>query len=71
MSGPNAGGKTVALKTVGLLSLMAGAGFFIPTSSGSQLPHFESIWADIGDAQSLEGDLSTFTGHVARLRKND
>ncbi len=69
ISGPNAGGKTVALKTVGLLSLMAGAGFFIPASSGSQLPHFKSIWADIGDAQSLEGDLSTFTGHVARLRK--
>ncbi len=69
ISGPNAGGKTVALKTVGLLSLMAGAGLFIPASSGSQLPHFESIWADIGDAQSLEGDLSTFTGHVARLRK--
>lgn len=69
VSGPNAGGKTVALKTVGLLSLMAGAGFFIPASSGSQLPCFESIWADIGDAQSLEGDLSTFTGHVARLRK--
>jgi DNA mismatch repair protein MutS2 len=69
ISGPNAGGKTVALKTVGLLSLMAGAGFFIPAASGSQLPHFASIWADIGDAQSLEGDLSTFTGHVARLRK--
>lgn len=69
ISGPNAGGKTVALKTVGILSLMAGAGFFIPASSGSMLPHFATIWADIGDAQSLEGDLSTFTGHVARLRK--
>ncbi len=69
ISGPNAGGKTVALKTVGLLSLMAGAGFFIPAAPGSMLPHFATIWADIGDAQSIEGDLSTFTGHVARLRK--
>ncbi|MBK6766614.1 MAG: Smr/MutS family protein [bacterium] len=68
ISGPNAGGKTVALKTVGILSLMAGAGFFIPAASGSMVPHFATIWADIGDAQSLEGDLSTFTGHVARLR---
>jgi len=69
ISGPNAGGKTVALKTVGIISLLAGAGFFIPAASGSMIPHFATIWADIGDAQSLEGDLSTFTGHVARLRK--
>jgi DNA mismatch repair protein MutS2 len=69
ISGPNAGGKTVALKTVGLLSLMASAGFFIPAASGSELPHFASIHADIGDAQSLESDLSTFTGHVARLKR--
>ncbi|MBK6911138.1 MAG: endonuclease MutS2 [bacterium] len=69
ISGPNAGGKTVALKTVGLLSLLANSGFFIPASSGSQMCHFATVWADIGDAQSLEGDLSTFTGHVARLRK--
>jgi DNA mismatch repair protein MutS2 len=67
ISGPNAGGKTVLLKTVGLFSAMAAAGLFIPAAPGSELPFFAGIHADIGDAQSIESDLSTFTAHVAKL----
>lgn len=69
ISGPNAGGKTVALKTVGVLCMMAAAGLLVPAAPGSRLPFVTAIYADIGDAQSIESDLSTFTAHVGRLSK--
>ncbi len=69
ISGPNAGGKTVVLKTVGVFCVMAAAGLFVPTAPGTELPFFAGIHADIGDAQSIESDLSTFTAHVARLKR--
>jgi DNA mismatch repair protein MutS2 len=69
ISGPNAGGKTVVLKTLGLFSLMLGAGMFLPAGDGTRLPVFSRVFADIGDEQSLETDLSSFTAHVGRLKE--
>ncbi len=69
VSGPNAGGKTVALKTVGLAALMARAGLHLCAESGSAIGWFTQIVTDIGDAQNLEKDLSTFSGHMVNLRE--
>lgn len=69
ITGPNAGGKSVTMKTVGLLALMVQSGIPVPCDGESEFPLYESVHVDIGDEQSLENDLSTFSSHISRLAR--
>ncbi|XWS12662.1 hypothetical protein CRYUN_Cryun37aG0109400 [Craigia yunnanensis] len=67
ISGPNTGGKTASMKTFGLASIMSKAGMYLPAKKQPRLPWFDLVLADIGDSQSLEQSLSTFSGHISRI----
>ena len=69
VTGPNTGGKTLVLKTVGLLAWLANRGLPIAASEGCEIPDFTAVLADVGDAQSLQSSLSTFSGHLTRIRR--